>query len=180
MRFPELDDATMHASVGDAAIILDAEICAYDPLSRTVLPFQTLQGRAKKAPTAEQVAETSVCVFVFDLLYLEGHSLRGASLGERRALLRQHVRPQPGRLMFAEGEVTSTVSGLEAALAHAVEVGSEGLMCKVLEGDLSRRVARAMAGGWLVDRALAVVARGRACMAERREPVAVAFAFAVL
>ena len=113
-----------------------------------MLPFQTLQGRARKALTAEQVAATSVAVFVFDLLYLEGHSLRGASLAERRALLRQHVRPQPGRLMFAEGEEASTVSGLEAALAKTVEVGSEGLMCKVLEGDLSRY--RTCPVGWAV------------------------------
>eukprot|EP00966_Prymnesium_polylepis_P042496 987312-Prymnesium_polylepis.1 len=134
VRFPELGEETLAAAVGDASAILDGELCACDPTTGAVLPFQTLAGRARKAPTAEQVEAVPVCLYVFDLLHYDGRSLLGVPLAERRALLRAHVMPLPGRLAFADGEEVHSATELSAALDAVGDVGGEGLMCKALRG----------------------------------------------
>ncbi|KAL1510427.1 hypothetical protein AB1Y20_006735 [Prymnesium parvum] len=149
VRFPDLTDEQLWHDAADTSMILDGEICAYDPVSQHVLPFQSLAARARKAPTAEQVDSLPVCFFIFDLLHLDGTSLLHTPLSERRALLREHVRPRAGRVEFAESTQVDSLPLLEAALARAVGEGSEGLMCKVLEGEASRYDAGKRSLSWL-------------------------------
>lgn len=54
-------------------MILDAELVAVDRRTNKLLAFQTLATRGRKDVTAEGVA-VHVCVFAFDLLYLNGAS----------------------------------------------------------------------------------------------------------
>ena len=135
VRFPDVTDLLPAALHGASSCVLDAEVCAYDPVAEAVLPFQTLSSRSRKAPTAEETAATPVCLFVFDLLELDGRSLLEVPLGERRALLTRHVQRVPGRLELAEGVEVHDAAGLEAALMASVEQQAEGLMCKALTGD---------------------------------------------
>lgn len=134
VRFPDVTGLLPAALQGASSCVLDAEVCAYDPAAMAVLPFQTLAGRSRKAPTAEQLASTPVCLYVFDLLELDGRSLLQTPLGERRKLLAQHVQEVPGRLALAEGVEVADATGLEAALMQSVAQQAEGLMCKALVG----------------------------------------------
>ena len=131
MRFPDVTELLPGALQGASSCVLDAEVCAYDQVAGSVLPFQTLSARSRKAPTAEETAATPVCLFVFDLLELDGRSLLQLPLSERRALLAQHVQTVAGRLELAEGVEVHNAAGLEAALMTSVEQRAEGLMCKV-------------------------------------------------
>ena len=51
--------------------VLDSEVVAFDPANSKILPFQTLSTRARKDVKAEDI-KVVVCVFAFDLLYLNG------------------------------------------------------------------------------------------------------------
>jgi len=135
VRFPDVTTLLPAALRGASSCVLDAEVCAYDPAAMAVLPFQTLSSRSRKAPTAEETAATPVCLFVFDLLELDGSSLLQLPLAERRALLARHVQTVPGRLEMAEGVEVYDAAGLEAALMTSIELQAEGLMCKALSGD---------------------------------------------
>ena len=79
-----------------------------------ILPFQSLAARPRKAPTAEQVAATPLCVFAFDLLVHDGVALLQTPLAERRRLLAEHLRPVKGRMAFARGAEVADEAGLDA------------------------------------------------------------------
>jgi DNA ligase-1 len=51
--------------------IIDSEIVPYNVKERKILPFQVLTTRARKNVNIEDV-EIQVCLFVFDILYLNG------------------------------------------------------------------------------------------------------------
>eukprot|EP00056_Hartaetosiga_gracilis_P008967 m.128568 g.128568 ORF g.128568 m.128568 type:complete len:915 (-) comp13033_c0_seq1:161-2905(-) len=76
--------------------ILDAEIVAVDPETHSLLPFQTLMSRPKKHVSVKDLT-VSVCVFVYDLLFLNGKSLIECSLRERCKRLHELVAPLKGR-----------------------------------------------------------------------------------
>lgn len=56
---------------GTKSFVLDCETVAWDVEEKTVLPFQTLMTRKRKDVKVEDV-KIKVCVFAFDLLYLNG------------------------------------------------------------------------------------------------------------
>ncbi|CCM01478.1 uncharacterized protein FIBRA_03532 [Fibroporia radiculosa] len=74
------------------SFIIDAEIVAIDPADGSIKSFQELSNRARKDVRSEDIKIT-VCVFVFDLMYLDGQVLLEKPFRERRALLRSHFPP---------------------------------------------------------------------------------------
>ena len=62
-----------------------------------------------------------VCVFAFDLLYLDGRSLVCEPLSVRRDLLRATFAEQEGRFMFAKGLVTGETEEISMFLDEAVK-----------------------------------------------------------
>lgn len=56
---------------GTQSFVLDCETVGWDVEERKVLPFQTLMTRKRKDVKTEDV-KIKVCVFAFDLLYLNG------------------------------------------------------------------------------------------------------------
>jgi DNA ligase-3 len=69
------------------SIILDGEILLMDTQTHNPLPFGTL-GVHKKAA----FASATVCVFVFDILFLEGVSLLDKPLEQRRKILEKSIQ----------------------------------------------------------------------------------------
>lgn len=53
------------------SFVLDGEVCAWDVVNKKVGPFQQLQTRKRKDVKAEDV-KVKVCIFAFDLLFLNG------------------------------------------------------------------------------------------------------------
>ena len=73
-----------------ASVVLDGEILLVDNATGRPLPFGTLNKHKKT-----EFKDASVCVYVFDILFLNGESLLGMKITERRRLLTE-VRALPG------------------------------------------------------------------------------------
>ena len=57
-----------------SSFILDCELVAYDRAKQRILPFQVLSTRARKNVSVSDI-KVEVCIFAFDLLYLNGQAL---------------------------------------------------------------------------------------------------------
>ena len=72
---------------------------AFNRETRKILPFQTLQNRSRKGVKLEDVT-IHVCLFAFDILYLNGEPLLRKTLRERREALYKSFVPTDGMLTF--------------------------------------------------------------------------------
>ena len=85
-KYPEL--AGLGRALGSRSAVLDGEIVAFDGAGRP--SFATLQQRMQltsRAQARRQMAATPVTYMIFDLLWLDGHSLMELPYAERRAAL---------------------------------------------------------------------------------------------
>lgn len=74
----------------DVAAVLDGEIVAFEGRRTS---FERLQGRmGLHDPDAARATGIAVFYYVFDVLYLDGHDVRGLPLRDRKRLLRNTVR----------------------------------------------------------------------------------------
>ncbi|CCL99545.1 uncharacterized protein FIBRA_01563 [Fibroporia radiculosa] len=118
------------------SFVLDAEAVAIDKDTGKLMPFQELSRRKRKDVKVEDI-KVRVCLFAFDLLYLNGEPLLQKSLAERRLLLRDHFQRVPGEFDFAKSSDCETTEEIQAFLEESVKDGCEGLMVKMLEEDPS-------------------------------------------
>ena len=71
-KYPDvLDRLDTWIKPGTSSFVLDCETVAWDVVEKKVLPFQQLMTRKRKDVKVEDV-KVKVCVFAFDLLYLNG------------------------------------------------------------------------------------------------------------
>jgi DNA ligase-1 len=75
----------------------------------------------------------TVCLFAFDLLYLNGCSYLREPLLVRRGKLRDHFDLIPGSFIMAESMDSDSFEEIEEFLTQSVKIGCEGLMIKTLE-----------------------------------------------
>jgi bifunctional non-homologous end joining protein LigD len=117
-RFPAIAAAAGELRCRDA--LLDGEAVVFD--SRGITSFQRLQN-------AIAGADPSIVLVAFDLLHLDGWDLRGASLRDRKRLLRE--------LLDADGEVLRYGEHVEERgdvfLREACRLGLEGIVSKRAE-----------------------------------------------
>ena len=127
------------ANMGDGAkaadsFVLDAEVVAYDHEKGQLVPFQILSTRKKTQEEGEK-AKVQVIVQAFDLMYLNGRSLLGKTMKERRSLLHKHFAPVEGKFQFAkslDAKEDGDTTILEQFLDAAVKGQCEGLMVKTM------------------------------------------------
>lgn len=119
---------------GVSSFILEGEVVAVDRHTGELKTFQTLTNRAKKDVDIGSI-QVDVCLFAFDLMYLNGEPLLDRPFRERRGLLRS---------MFVEKEHHFTwVRSFDATSADsetvleffksATDIKCEGIMVKVLD-----------------------------------------------
>ncbi|KAG1757595.1 ATP-dependent DNA ligase [Suillus lakei] len=113
-----------------------------------LMPFQELSKRKRKDVKVEDI-QVKVCLFAFDLIYLNGEPLLQKSLSERRELLREHFQIVPGEFDFAKSSDGSTSDEIQAFLEESVKDGCEGLMVKMLESDASYYEPSRRSVNWL-------------------------------
>ncbi|KAI0663494.1 ATP-dependent DNA ligase [Cubamyces menziesii] len=121
------------------SFIMDSEVVAIDPGTGELKTFQELSNRARKDVKLDEV-KVSVCVFAFDIMFLDGQILLERPFRERRTLLRSrfppYTPPQTGAARFDHVRSVESEDGRDAVEEFwqtAVNSASEGLMVKLLD-----------------------------------------------
>ncbi|TPX59131.1 hypothetical protein PhCBS80983_g02663 [Powellomyces hirtus] len=113
------------------SFILDAEVVAIDEAG-AVASFQTLSNRARKN-VAEGEVKVKVCVYAFDLMFLNGVSLITESFRTRRDAMRKAFVPVEKRFAFVEQLESKEPDEIQAFLTQSLQNGCEGIMVKILD-----------------------------------------------
>ena len=119
---------------GVSSFILEGEVVAVDRESGELKAFQTLTNRARKDVDIGSI-KVDVCLFAFDLMYLNGEELLNRSFRERRELLRSIFVEMPNQFTWVRN-IDATSSDSETVLEFfksATDVKCEGIMVKVLD-----------------------------------------------
>lgn len=133
---------------GTASFVLDCETVAWDIEKKHVLPFQQLMTRKKKDVKAEDV-KVKVCVFAFDILYLDGEALVNKPFRERRELMYSAFEEVEGEFAFAKYGNTKEIDEIQTLLDESIEASCEGLMVKMLDGVESHYEPSRRSQNWL-------------------------------
>ncbi|KAF3404198.1 hypothetical protein EIK77_009533 [Talaromyces pinophilus] len=119
-----------------SSFILEGEVVAVDQETGDLQAFQILTNRAKKNVEIGSI-KVNVCLFAFDLMYLNGEPLLDRSFRERRDMLRSLFTEIPKRFTWVKN-LDATSADSEAVLEFfksATDVKCEGIMVKVLDND---------------------------------------------
>jgi DNA ligase-1 len=117
-----------------SSFILEGEVVAVDQNTGELQAFQILTNRAKKNVEVGAI-KINVCLFAFDLMYLNGTPLLDRSLRERRGLLRSLFAEIPNRFTWVKS-LDATSADSETVLdffRSATDSKCEGIMVKVLD-----------------------------------------------
>ncbi|KAG9186935.1 DNA ligase 1 [Alternaria panax] len=133
---------------GTKSFVLDCETVAWDIVEKKVLPFQQLMTRKRKDVKVEDV-KVKVCVFAFDILYLNGEALVTKSFRERREHLNEAFIPVEGEFALAKFGNTNELEEIQTLLEDSVKEGCEGLMVKMLDGPESFYEPSKRSQNWL-------------------------------
>lgn len=119
---------------GVSSFILEGEVVAVDRASGDLKTFQTLTNRAKKDVDIGAI-QVNVCLFAFDLMYLNGEPLLNRPFRERRGLLRSMFIEKEHHFTWVKS-IDATSQDSEIVLEFfksATGIKCEGIMVKVLD-----------------------------------------------
>ncbi|KAJ5866095.1 hypothetical protein N7534_000648 [Penicillium rubens] len=119
---------------GVSSFILEGEVVAVDRETGDLKPFQVLTNRAKKNVEIGDI-KVNVCLFAFDLMYLNGEPLLDRPFRERRELLRSLFVEIPRHFGWVKS-MDATSADSESVLEFfksAIDVKCEGIMVKLLD-----------------------------------------------
>ena len=119
---------------GVGSFILEGEVVAVDRETGELKAFQTLTNRARKDVDIGSI-KVDVCLFAFDLMYLNGEELLDRPFRERRELLRSLFVEVPHHFTWVRS-IDATSSDSETVLEFfksATDIKCEGIMVKVLD-----------------------------------------------
>eukprot|EP00092_Neocalanus_flemingeri_P021031 GFUD01022785.1.p1 GENE.GFUD01022785.1~~GFUD01022785.1.p1 ORF type:complete len:1006 (-),score=309.99 GFUD01022785.1:132-3149(-) len=121
--------------------VLDCEAVAWDREKQQIQPFQILSTRKRKDAVEEEI-KVQVCLFGFDLLYLNGEALVTKPFKDRRELLRKHFKAVDDEFQYAKFVDGNTTEEIQEALEESIKDNCEGLMVKTLDVDATYEIAR--------------------------------------
>ncbi|KAI9346977.1 ATP-dependent DNA ligase [Obelidium mucronatum] len=117
---------------GVTSFVLDCEAVAWDIKKKCILPFQVLSTRKRKDVAIEDI-QVSVCLYAFDILYLNGKPLITETLRSRRESLKKSFIEKEGKFAFAKSVEANSVDAIQTFLDDSVAGNCEGLMVKTLD-----------------------------------------------
>ena len=119
---------------GVSSFILEGEVVAVDRETGELRTFQTLTNRARKDVDIGSI-KVDVCLFAFDLMYLNGEELLNRPFRERRGLLRSMFIEKEHHFTWVRS-INATSAEPETVLEffkNATDSKCEGIMVKVLD-----------------------------------------------
>ncbi|KAG6682112.1 hypothetical protein I3842_13G121700 [Carya illinoinensis] len=123
------------------SFVLDCELVAYDREKQKILPFQVLSTRARKNVAVSDI-KVDVCIFAFDMLYLNGQPLLQEELKVRREHLYNSFAEERGLFQFATSIISNDLEEIQKFLDTAVDSSCEGLIIKTLTRDATYEPAK--------------------------------------
>ncbi|CAB4494886.1 ATP-dependent DNA ligase [Rhizophagus irregularis] len=131
-RFPDVVELIPQICLNNVnSFIMDCEIVAIDS-EGIIQNFQTLTNRSRKNVKLSSIT-IPICIFAFDLMYLNGESLLKRSLRERRELLRTKFTEIKNRFTYVNHIESSDPEEIHLFFKESIEFGCEGIMIKVLD-----------------------------------------------
>ncbi|XP_017775853.1 PREDICTED: DNA ligase 1 isoform X2 [Nicrophorus vespilloides] len=141
-KYPDIISRLVHCKTDNVkSCILDCEAVAWDKEKKQILPFQILSTRKRKDANEEDI-KVQVCVFMFDLLFLNGERLVTKPFSYRRELLKENFKEYEGEWCFATSMDTKTMEEVQEFLDESVKGNCEGLMVKTLDEDATYEIAK--------------------------------------
>ncbi len=133
--FPDVV-AAVHAQIAAKDAILEGEALAYEPDTGRYQPFQVTSQRRRIHNIEEMSASLPLRLLAFDLLLLDGRDLTRAPYTERRATLREAIKPAEGLggLQVSTVLITDDPEQIVLFYEEALEEGLEGIVAKRLDG----------------------------------------------
>ncbi|KAH8661475.1 putative DNA ligase I [Tricladium varicosporioides] len=119
---------------GVSSFIMEGEVVAVDLESGDLKTFQTLTNRARKDVDIGSI-KVNVCMFAFDLMYLNGEGLLDRPFRERRELLRSLFTEVTNQFTWVKS-IDATSQDSETVLEFfksATDIKCEGIMVKILD-----------------------------------------------
>ncbi|CCT67346.1 related to DNA ligase (ATP) [Fusarium fujikuroi] len=119
---------------GVDSFIMEGEVVAVDRETGELKNFQTLTNRARKDVEIGSIT-VDVCMFAFDLMYLNGQPLLDRPFRERRELLRSLFTEIPHHFTWVQS-LDATSADSESVLEFfkaATDIKCEGIMVKILD-----------------------------------------------
>ncbi|XP_064106612.1 DNA ligase 1-like [Macrobrachium nipponense] len=141
-KYPDIISRFKNA-VGEnvKSCVIDSEAVAWDQEKKQILPFQILSTRKRKDADEKEI-KVQVCVFPFDLLYLNGEPLVREPFEKRRALLKENFHEVEGEFIFAKSMDSTNTEDIEEFLEESIKGNCEGLMVKTLDVDATYEIAK--------------------------------------
>eukprot|EP00899_Mesostigma_viride_P007438 jgi/Mesvir1/16696/Mv15091-RA.1 len=141
-KFPDIvRSMSTYLQPGVTSVVIDAEAVGFDRGAGKILPFQELSKRARKDVKEEDI-KVAVCLFAFDILYLNGESLLQIPLRQRREKLKASFREVPGEFLLAIQMTSSELDDIQKFLTESIAGNCEGLIIKTLDTDASYEPSR--------------------------------------
>lgn len=144
-QFPDVAK-NLRGAINATEAIVEGECVAVDPQTGDMLPFQVIsRRRGRKYDVAKMSEEVPVTVFLFDLLYLDGHDMTSTTYPKRREALITTTTPSD-HVSVSEQFMIHDAEKMEQLMTQAVASGCEGLVIKSIS---EQSVYQAGARGWL-------------------------------
>ncbi|KAH6686805.1 DNA ligase I [Plectosphaerella plurivora] len=119
---------------GVESFIMEGEVVAIDRQTGDLKNFQTLTNRARKDVAIGSI-QVDVCMFAFDLMFLNGQPLLDRPFRERRELLRSMFHEVPHTFTWVKS-LDATSADADTVLDFfkaATDIKCEGIMVKILD-----------------------------------------------
>ncbi|WCJ43798.1 DNA ligase 1 [Euphorbia peplus] len=102
------------------SFVLDCQIVAYNRDEKRILPFQILTTQLRKNVVMSDI-KINVCIFAFDILYLNGEALLQKQLELRRQLLYNSFEEEVGYFQYGTAITSNDVEEIQEFLDAAVD-----------------------------------------------------------